>query len=605
MNYKTTVYIDGKTLTDFELVTLKQQINDHHEFKVIVDHDAIEKIGTHTLEASKAWLGKAIVIGFDAMEFLGVVTNVKMVHTDGHQGDIEVSGYSKTILLEQGEHTFSWLNKSLYNIVKDTVEITNIQAQIQPKHTRALSYESQYGESHFKFLQRLAKQHNEWLYYDGIKLVFGKPTISEVTSLEYGRELTNISIGINASANSYNIFSYNSLYDTKNEGKTKNDVEGLNELGMEAFNTSLEIFNTIPNSHSVVRTKDKGELESALKNKQAAAVADLNVLEADCNVQNLTVGSIIKISSAMNLGKAGFDIKNYGEYLIIEITHEAASTNTYTCHFKAIPSGVAILPEPKVSMPKANIQMATVVSNEDPQGKGRVEVQFQWQKYEQKTAWLRVMTPDAGQSEHHAQNRGHVFIPEEGDQVMVGFRYGDPNRPFVMGSVFNGTTGAGGKNLNTHKSIITRSGHVIEFNDTDKQESITITDKNKNIIFIDTANKNIKISAPETIDIEAKNINIRAEEKIYMQSQNMETQVGEDKIVGVGNNLEVTAESSYTLNTTEHTETIEGSKKVDIQSSLSVNSSEAEIIAGNGDINIQGSGIATVQGGQDVKVSKG
>jgi hypothetical protein len=90
-----------------------------------------------------------------------------------------------------------------------------------------------------------------------------------------------------------------------------------------------------------------------------------------------------------------------------------------------------------------------------------------------------------------------------------------------------------------------------------------------------------------------------------MQAQNMETQIGEDKIVGVGNNLEITAESSYALNTTEHTETIEGSKTVDIKNSLNVSSSEAEIIAENGDINIQGAGITTVQGGQDVKVSKG
>jgi len=37
-----------------------------------------------------------------------------------------------------------------------------------------------------------------------------------------------------------------------------------------------------------------------------------------------------------------------------------------------------------------------------------------------------------------------VFIPEKGDQVLVGFRYNNPNRPFVLGSLFNGKNGGGG-----------------------------------------------------------------------------------------------------------------------------------------------------------------
>ncbi|MCG8855073.1 hypothetical protein G1K73_12975 [Tenacibaculum finnmarkense] len=145
----------------------------------------------------------------------------------------------------------------------------------------------------------------------------------------------------------------------------------------------------------------------------------------------------------------------------------------------------------------------------------------------------------------------------------------------------------------------------MEFNDTNNSESITITDKNNNIIFIDTANKSIRISAPETIDIEAKNINFRATESITYQAKNMNTQVSEDLVLGVGNNMNTTIEQSYTFQATEVTETIEGSKIIDIQSSLQVNASEVDLIAENGDMNVQGAGVATFQGGSDVKVSKG
>lgn len=609
MKNLTAVTINGKRLANFQKLKLTELVGDHCTFTIDVDIAALENRGAHTLDSSKDLLGESLVITFgvdNTAEFLGIIDDISLKNNQGHEGVIRLKGSSKTIKLNGLPSNRSWLNKSLQNIIKDVVEESGIETQITPQYKGSLEYTVKYQESNWDFIKRLAKTFGEPLEYNGIKLNFGKQQLESARELQYGRELSNISVGIKVRPANHTVFSYNSSQDTKNESAAKNNVNGLNELGMSAFDSSLELYKNEANAHTQTRTKDKSEVESYIANKQAAAVADLHVLEANCNVQGLKLGSVINVKSALNQGsQKGYDVKNYGEYKIIEIKHKATGEGVYNCSFKAIPSGITVLPEPKVALPQSNSQIAVVIDNEDPKGQGRIKVQMNWQKHQDTTSWIRVLMPDAGASDNHSQNRGHVFIPEVGDQVMVGFRHSDPQRPYILGAIFNGNTGAGGGTDNNKKSIITRSGHVIEFNDTDKAESITITDKNKNIIFIDTANKNIKISAPETIDIEAKNINIRAEEKIYMQSQNMETQVGEDKIVGVGNNLEITAESSYALNTTEHTETIEGGKTVDIKGSLNVSSSEAEIIAENGDINIQGAGIATVQGGQDVKVSKG
>ncbi|MCX2765082.1 DUF2345 domain-containing protein, partial [Aquimarina muelleri] len=101
---------------------------------------------------------------------------------------------------------------------------------------------------------------------------------------------------------------------------------------------------------------------------------------------------------------------------------------------------------------------------------------------------------------------------------------------------------AGGQDQNNYKSIITRSGHTIEFNDTDNSESITITDKNSNIIFIDTANKNIRISAPENISISAKNIDITASENLTISSgKNMGINSGDDITMGAITDTTITA----------------------------------------------------------------
>ena len=77
-------------------------------------------------------------------------------------------------------------------------------------------------------------------------------------------------------------------------------------------------------------------------------------------------------------------------------------------------------------MPLAETQMATVLSNADPHGAGRVQVRMNWQTYNMRTSWVRVMTPDGGGSKDVKSNRGFVFIPEVGDQVLLGFRHGDP-----------------------------------------------------------------------------------------------------------------------------------------------------------------------------------
>ncbi|GGX32300.1 type VI secretion system Vgr family protein [Aquimarina muelleri] len=539
---KTSLRINGEPLFNFEQVTLSQSINAHHSFSITVDYDSVETVGAYTLDTSKEWLGKSVVINFNDTEFVGIITSVKLRHDNGYDGKLVVSGYSKTIVLENKPHIHSWSDTNLRSILTDTINAVDIPAQIAPVFSSRIAYQTQYRESHFKFIQRMAKQYNEWLYYDGVQLVFGKPTLPNPIAIEYGADMDSIDISIQTIASSGTDFSYNALEDTKNESKTLGQVAGLNELGTHAFETSKSLFNVDTKGYSTTRVKDKSEIDTIVKNKQASTVAQASVLSGTSTKQGLTIGSVIKVTAAQK-GIGAFDIKNYGEYIITKITHDATGSSEYTNSFEAISSGIQILPEPEVDFPEAHPQIATVVSNQDPKQKGRVQVQFQWQIAEMKTSWIRVMTPDAGSSSTHAQNRGHVFIPEVGDQVMVGFRYNDPNRPFVMGSLFNGSTGAGGRDQNNYKSIITRSGHTIAFNDTDRSESITITDKKGNHLIIDTAGETITINALKDININAgENLNITAGKNIRVNAgENIDESAGRDITSNAGNDILQTA----------------------------------------------------------------
>ena len=189
----------------------------------------------------------------------------------------------------------------------------------------------------------------------------------------------------------------------------------------------------------------------------------------------LRVGSVISLYSSFLERVGNISKESLGNFIITEITHEVSQGSYYKNRFKAIPATIKALPSPKVRMPLAETQMATVLSNADPQGKGRVRVRMNWQTNGMQTGWVRVMTPDGGSSDDVKSNRGFVFIPEVGDQVLLGFRHGDPARPYVLGSLFNGTTGGGGGQGNNCKSLTTRSGSSLKLDDS--AGSVTLHDK--------------------------------------------------------------------------------------------------------------------------------
>ena len=581
MQTKITISIDGKALTTFKELSLDQYINKHHTFEIAVDYEAIEDFGTHTLDKSREWLGKPIVINFsDEREFVGIITNVQLNHHNGFHGTLLISGASTTTLLEAGSHTQSWLEKDLATIVNEVADAAGVDAAVAPAFTSAIEYQCQYRESHFQFLQRLAKHYNEWLYYDGVQLIFGKPSLEEAVPLAYGKEIRSLSIGIQAKASHRNIFSYNPLDDAQNESKTGGAVAGLSELGAFAFDVSKDLFSIERNSFSEARVKDRSEIDTMLTNSQSGVVANTNELRATSTKQGLSVGSVIKVSSERKTnGK--LEVKNYGEYIITQINHTATGSNEYLNEFCAIAAGVAVLPPPDIANPVAEPQIATVLSNEDPEQKGRVQVQFQWQTGEMKTSWLRVMTPDAGKSDNVATNRGFMHIPEVEDQVVVGFRYNDPNRPFVMGSLFSGTTGAGGLDGNKIKSLTTRTGSTITFDDSHEQGKITISDPSGNTVTLN-GDETITISAPQSVTINAKEIALNAEDKITLKGDNT-VEINSKKIAGTaenemelqsGANMKVSSKSKEETHTTYN---LEAESTVDINGSATTNIKGGEV----------------------------
>ena len=473
-------------------------------------------------------------------------------------GCIIVSGYSATYRMETAHSCFSWNDTTIGDVVKKLCEQAKVQLELNPAFKENKDYICQYEESDFDFIRRLAHQYQEWMYFDGTKLIFGKPRkLADPIILEYGTTLSSLDIGLQTLARSEQVFSYHSGADHEMQRMTPDLAYGHDKLAGDAFRASLGMFSKPARQHALPRISDESELINYMGRKQAAETAETHYITAESQVPTLRVGSVVSLYSSFLERVGNISKESLGNFIIIEITHEVSQGSYYKNRFKAIPATIKALPSPKVRMPLAETQMATVLSNADPQGKGRVRVRMNWQTDGMQTSWVRVMTPDGGSSKDVKSNRGFVFIPEVGDQVLLGFRHGDPARPYVMGSLFNGTTGGGGGQGNNCKSLTTRSGSSLKLDDS--AGSVTLHDKGGvSMNFDGGGNQTLatKASATTTVGKDASllqmdkdgNIELKANTKITLTIEGSKIIITKDKITLESSEIEVNGTTSTTVN---------------------------------------------------------
>ncbi|MBB5635373.1 uncharacterized protein involved in type VI secretion and phage assembly [Pedobacter cryoconitis] len=530
-------------------IKITQSFNQHHEFEIVLNHDVIEETGSYKIDQSQGWIGKPFVLSLDfgTMNFKGIICEVGLEQNHGLRGNLVVKGYSPTILLETGTRLYSFNETSLANVVKQTVKsvpVNDLDVNIAPAYKETIPYLTQFKESNFGFLNRLSAEYGDFFYYDGKVLHFGKPDDQKTVSLVHGQDLSLMRTAVRIKTLNFSYFSYNSEEDKMINADSPAAHEGLNQYAEFGVGKSSDIFNDRANYPIKPRVKTKQQLDELTSRHAAADAANLSDVTGESTNAALSIGNIAEIHVSRKGLDGLFNKDEFGKYLITEISHFINDVGRYKNTFKGISAEVNVVPNHNVKSPEAVSQVGIVTDNADPKQMGRVRVQMLWQKNNQTTDWIRVLTPDAGSSDQFSRNRGQVFIPETGDQVILGFRHNDPDRPFVMGSIFNGKTGAGGDVNNIKKSISTRSGHLVEFDDTDGKETITITDKNNNIIRFDTNASSIDITAPEFIRIHAKNIEISAQEDIsFTAGDNINASAGENTTLHSGKDQIIAAEN--------------------------------------------------------------
>jgi len=139
------------------------------------------------------------------------------------------------------------------------------------------------------------------------------------------------------------------------------------------------------------------------------------------------------------------------EYLVISTEYQAAAQSYETsrgsdqqcnCFFSVIPASIQFRPERVTPKPMIQgSQTAIVVGHPGEEihtdEHARVKVQFHWDREgtrnQDSSCWIRVSQVWAG------AGWGAMFIPRIGQEVIVSFIEGDPDRPIITGSVYHGT----------------------------------------------------------------------------------------------------------------------------------------------------------------------
>lgn len=291
------------------------------------------------------------------------------------------------------------------------------------------------------------------------------------------------------------------------------------------------------------------------------------------------------------------------EYLLMKLRHRGSrvdpgtsgieNLSEYSNEFEVMPSSVPYRAERKTDEPKIpGIQTAVVTGPSDEEiyvdEFGRVKVQFHWDRHgnndEQSSCWIRVSQAAA------SGGFGQISIPRIGDEVIVQFLEGDPDRPLITGRVYNGQNATpytlpDNKTRSTTKTQSTKQSsgfNEMRFEDKVDQEEIWVHAQK---------DYNEKVLNCHTTEVDADQSNT------VHGNQTEQVDIDQNLTVDGNRTVHVITNFDETIDGTE-TRTVTG----DVTETYKAN--ETRMIKGNQDEKVTGNRTETITGNETRTVHK-
>ncbi len=602
-NFKTSVILDGNSLKSVSTINLNQAIFTHHHFDVQLPLSSLVNFANNQepLPELKKCIGRPIEITIgtatdadrdghkDQSIFKGIVTTVNVMGHRWEHAMVSIKGKSPTVLMDGIPTSKAHSQKGIKQIYEDCVSnhlSSEIKMEDNLAYTDNLMYTVQYNESDFDFVKRLCYQYGEWCYYDGTTFCLGLKPSNKIVTLTKDRILhLDYNYSLAPSRPNVNFRNYKKHEVEKLKPKKS---EQLDDMASHSLTESSNVFTGseasnvfYPSSFSGDDLQnEKKQVQHQLDMAENSAMADLLVVSCQSDVAGITVGSTVKLDR----------LHHNGDFVVTSITHSCYNAKSYSNHFIAIPKGALFPSGVNVRFPEVRDCSAIVIDNVDPEKLGRVRVQFDYSSDVQ-SPWIRMVMP------HTGDNRGFYFVPEVGDEVLVGFEMGNPDYPYVIGSLYNGQDNFEGRanNDNNLKSIKTRSGNEILFDDSGQ---ITIRNEHNTLELICAENGKILIQTDGDMELTAGNnmaINVGAELAI---------DVGGKMAMNIGADFDLTVSGTGGLNTGDDLDiqsggnlSVAASQKLDLEAGSDAKVSGLKtLVEGSTNAELKGGAVTTIKG---------
>jgi type VI secretion system secreted protein VgrG len=373
----------------------------------------------------------------------------------------------------------------------------------------------------------------------------------------------------------------------------------------------------------------KTSAEGRVKLVKEMALSRAHVLAGEGDVSGLSPGVTFDLENALReeLNR---------KYLVTQATHRGVRPGDrqqgtfngevgevmYTNTFQCVASDVLFRPQTPSRRFVQTMQTATVVGDEDitTDVHGRIKVQFHWDRQGKKniksSCWVRVAQASAG------IGFGCVFIPRKGQEVVVSFLEGDPDKPLVIGSVYNGINWPpyALPDEKTRSVIRTRSTpdgdgyNEISFEDAKDSEELYVQAQ-KDMKELVKHDHEVVIKNDETLTVEKnQSEGIGVDQTLSVGgnrsrsvTKNEDLRVGGNRSLSVGKNETISVDGSHSTTVSksvtqsylaDHTRSTSGNQ------TFSVDKDKKEQIQGKLEVSVGKNRIDVVQGALTITVEK-
>jgi len=502
---------------------------------------------------------------------------------EGDLTTLAIRGYDKSHRLHRGKVTRTFVNQKDSDIVSQLAGDAGLSSDVDTT-TGTRDYVLQYNQTNWELVMELARRNGYWVWVQEGKLCFKKdlPSNGQPPELEWGFNLKEFNARINAAQQAEETEC--KAWDIRG----KETIESVGkagtwcEIGMTGSggDKAKEAFGSA--RWAVVDRPALTVDEAGVLAKAVQAEMDQRFVTAECAGQGnplVRAGGTVKI--------AGVGDRFSGKYQVTRAVHRRMAQG-YRTEFSVSGRDVTltdlIAPAGQNGGRAQGAWLGIVTNLDDPEDMGRVKVKFPWLGDDIESFWVPVISIGAG------PERGLLWMPEVNDTVVVMFEHHDIHRPLLVGALWNNTdkpvyptsecVGDGKFNKRALKS---RSGHLIELDDTDGSEKIIIRDKTeKQELLIDSAGNSFAIMADGDVSVDSKNgkVTVNCGSDVTIEAK------GNLTIKSTGNltldskgNLDVKAAGNATVKGVNTT--VEGSGKAEVKgATVSVNGSAMTEVKG-------------------------